>query len=411
MSATPTAAPMGAAAPTPSLTPLTSRLVSLDVMRGLVMVLMAIDHVRVYSGVPAGGPTPGVFFTRWITNFVAPAFAFLAGTGAFLHGRKLGDRRALARFLVTRGLWLVLLELTVIRLAWTFNVDYAHYVLAGVIWMLGWCMVLLAGLIWLPTTAIAAFGLLVIVAHNITDKLPPPALQGLRDGPIGWLWTILYFGGPVALGGQDGPTLAVLYSIVPWIGVMAAGYAFGTVMLREPSERRRLCLAIGWTAIALFLVLRGIDVYGDPRPWHVAAADGRPALFAFINTAKYPASLLFLLMTLGPTIAALPWAERARGRVGHVLAVFGRVPFFYYLLHIPLIHAAAIVVSLIREGRVDPWLIGNHPMMPPPVPDGYRWSLPLLYLVFALVVAVLYVPCRWYAKVKASSRNPWLSFL
>jgi uncharacterized membrane protein len=371
--------------------PPTARLRSIDVMRGLVMVLMAIDHVRVYSGQPAGGPTAGIFFTRWVTHFCAPAFAFFAGTSAFLYGRRLGDTGALARALVTRGLVLVVLELTVIRVAWTFNVDFAHYLLAGVIWMLGVCMVLLAALVWLPMTAVAAFGLLVIFAQNLAG-LAAPALPE-------WAARFLYFGGVFTLG-AGGPAVAVLYSIVPWIGVMAAGYAFGTVMIREPEERDRICLRIGLAATAIFLVVGGIGVLVQP-----AGPGAPPALFRLLNQQKYPASQLFLLMTLGPTIALLPQAERGRGVVGDVLAVFGRVPLFYYLLHIPLIHAAALVVSLAREGRVNPWLFGNHPMMPPPVPNGYRWSLPLLYLVFAVVVAILYVACRWFGQWKARRQD------
>ncbi|HVT39377.1 MAG TPA: heparan-alpha-glucosaminide N-acetyltransferase domain-containing protein, partial [Gemmatimonadaceae bacterium] len=171
---------------------LAARLLSLDVVRGAVMVLMAIDHVRVYSGLPAGGPTPGIFFTRWITHFVAPAFAFLAGTGAFLHGRKLGDRGALARFLVVRGVWLILLELTVIRIAWTFNFDFAHYLLAGVIWMLGWCMILLAGLIWLPLPVIAAVGLVIVAGHDIVDPFIPSLVPVLRQSSWAWIWQFLY---------------------------------------------------------------------------------------------------------------------------------------------------------------------------------------------------------------------------
>jgi uncharacterized membrane protein len=198
---------------------------------------------------------------------------------------------------------------------------------------------------------------------------------------------------------------------VPWIGVMAAGYWFGTVIGREPAERRRLCLALGVAAVAAFVALRAIDGYGDPRHWHNTSAAAPPALFRFLNTNKYPASLLFLLMTLGPTVAFLAVAERVTGTVGRVLSVFGRVPLFYYLLHIPLIHALALIVSEIREGRVNPWLFGNHPMMPPPVPPGYMWSLPLLYAVFAVAIAILYVPCRWYADLKSRRSSPWLQYL
>ena len=386
------------------------RIYSVDVARGVAMVLMAIDHVRVYAGVPPGGPRPGVFFTRWITNFVAPAFAFLAGTSAYLLGRRLGDRGALARYLVTRGLILVLLELTVIRVAWTFNFDFGHYLLAGVIWMLGWCMVLLAALIWLPTPAIGAFGVVVIVFHNLMDVLSPAAGEAIQQSSLSWLWQILYFGGPIQLG-QDGPTLMVLYSIIPWIGVVAAGYAFGAVMSLEPDRRNRICVALGTSAIVLFLVLRSLDVYGDPRHWHSIGAIQAPALLRFISTSKYPASLQFLLMTLGPMILLLPLADRARGKIGEVFAVFGKVPMFYYLLHIPAIHLAAVLVSLAREGRVNPWLFTNHPMMNPPPPEGYMWSLGLLYAVFVVVVALLYFPCRWYARRKTTSPSPWMRYV
>jgi uncharacterized membrane protein len=382
------------------------RIHSIDVARGVAMVLMAIDHVRVYAGVPPGGPNPGVFFTRWITNFVAPAFAFLAGTSAYLLGQRMGDRRALSRYLVTRGLILVVLELTVIRVAWTFNFDFGHYLLAGVIWMLGWCMVLLAALIWLPIWAIGAFGVAVIALHNVMDFISPPVEQ-LAQSPFAWLWQILYFGGPIQLG-QNGPTLMVLYSIVPWIGVMAAGYAFGALLTLEPARRDRICVMLGAAAIVLFLLLRATDVYGDPRHWHVTAPTPMPAAFRFINTTKYPASLQFLLMTLGPMILLLPLLDRTRSSF---VTVFGKVPMFYYLLHIPAIHLAAVIVSLARGSRADPWLFTNHPMMNPPSPDGYMWSLPLLYAVFIVVVGLLYFPCRWYARRKAANPAPWMRYI
>ena len=386
------------------------RIHSVDVARGVAMVLMAIDHVRVFAGVPPGGPRPAVFFTRWITNFVAPAFAFLAGTSAYLLGRRLDDRRALSRYLVTRGLILVLLELTVIRVAWTFNFDFGHYLLAGVIWMLGWCMVLLAALIWLPTPAIGAFGVAVIVFHNLMDFLPASVGGALQESSLAWLWQILYFGGPIQLG-QDGPTLMVLYSIIPWIGVVAAGYAFGAVLTLDTARRNKICVTLGVSAIVLFLLLRGIDVYGDPRHWRATGPVQAPTLLRFINTSKYPASLQFLLMTLGPMILLLPLADRARGKIGEIFAVFGRVPMFYYLLHIPVIHLAAVIVSIAREGRVNPWLFANHPTMNPPAPEGYMWSLGLLYGVFVIVVALLYFPCRWYARRKATNPAPWMRYI
>ena len=382
-----------AAAPTAATAP--PRIASVDLIRGAVMALMAIDHVRVYSGLPPGGPTPGIFFTRWITHFCAPAFIFLAGTSAFLYGRRHAD---LSRFLLVRGLWLVLLELTVIRVTWTFNLDFSHYLLAGVIWVIGWCMVLMAGLVRLPLPAVGGFGLAVIALHNavmpgLTAALPAPArallYTAFEDPPIG--------------------PLMVLYSIIPWIGVMAAGFAFGKVLTFEPARRDRICWTLGVGGIALFLLLRGFNLYGDPRPW--SAGGQMPALLSFLNTTKYPASFSFLLMTLGPTIALMPPLERARGAVARWLTVFGRVPFFYYVLHIPLIHALALGVSWAREGGVNPWLFANHPMGNPPPPDGYTWSLGQLYLVWAVAVVILYLACRWFAGLKARRTDAWLRYV
>ena len=429
------------------------RIASIDIVRGAVMVLMAIDHVRVYSGVPAGGPTPGVFFTRWVTHFCAPAFIFLAGTGAFLYGDRVRDRGALARFLLTRGAWLLLLELTVMRFGWTFNFDYAHYTLAGVLWVIGWCMILMAALVYLPLAAIGTIGVAIIALHNITDAYAFQLGQALSASSSSWLWQVLYFGGSISLaGGEDGPQLAVLYSIIPWIGVMAAGYAFGQVMRLDAARRRRICVALGGGAIAAFLVLRGFNLYGDPRPWGDAArreaaqklaaqraaaqrgaaqpnvAPARtpapngsaaprrqppptPALLQFLGTNKYPASLLFLLMTLGPVMLLLPFLEGARGPAARVLTVFGRVPFFYYVLHIPLIHLIFVGLSIARFGTVIPWMTTNHPMFVPPPPPGYTYSLTALYAITILAVTILYFPSRWFADLKTRRSDRLLSYL
>jgi uncharacterized membrane protein len=383
------------------------RIPALDFVRGVAKILMAIDHVRVYSGLPAGGPTPGIFFTRWVTHFVAPAFVFLAGTAAYLHGRKLGDTSRLSRFLFTRGAWLVLLELTVIRIAWTFNLDFAHYMLAGVIWMIGCCMMLMAAVVFLPLPAIGAAGIAIVALHNVIDSFAGPIRASFGENGPGGLLSVLYFGGAVQLT-DAGPPLLVLFVIVPWIGVMMAGYAFGAVMEMTPDRRRTFCLRLGLALTVAFLVLRGINIYGDPRPW---AAGRMPLVLAFLNTTKYPASLSFLLMTLGPMFILLGAAEHWRGRLVAIATTFGRVPMFYYLLHIPVIHLAACLVSIAREGRINPWLFGNHPMAPPPVPEGYAWSLGLLYLVFTLCVAALYFPCRWFADLRARRSGSWLSYL
>jgi uncharacterized membrane protein len=370
-----------------------TRIGSVDIIRGAVMVLMAIDHVRVYSGLPAGGATFGIFFTRWITHFCAPAFLFLAGTSAFLYRRTHAD---LSRHLLVRGAWLILLELTVLRVAWTFNLDFATYEMAGVIWVIGWCMVLMAGLTKLPVVATGAIGVLIIAAHNLLDPYVGTIVANLRDDIVGGLWKVFYvafFAGPIRFG-ENGPNLIVLYTIVPWIGVMATGYAFGSILTMAPARRNHSCLTIGLGATALFMVMRGLNLYGDPQPW---TGD---SLLAFLNTSKYPASLLFLLMTLGPTIALIPLAERSRGALARWLTVFGSVPFFFYLLHIPLVHALALVVSTVRLGAVSPWLFANHPMGNPPPPEGYAWSLPLLYLTWAVAIAMLYVACRWFGDLK-----------
>lgn len=369
-----------------------SRILSLDIVRGAVMVVMAIDHVRVYAGVPAGGPAPSVFFTRWVTHFCAPAFVFLAGTSAYLYGAKAGSRPALAKFLVVRGLWLVLLELTLLRFAWTFNFDYANYTFAGVIWVIGWSMVILAALVFLPVKVVTAIGVAIIAGHNAIPPIEDPSP----------LTRVVYAGGDFGAGPFH---VVVLYVLIPWIGVMAAGYGFGAVMRMTPEARRRICLTIGITAVLLFLALRATGLYGDPSPWDP------PSILSFLKTTKYPASLLFLLMTLGPVMIAIPMLEHARGRVARWLSVFGQVPFFYYVLHIPLIHIVAVLISLARTPQSTGWLIANHPMWPPEVPPGYRWSLALLYLVTALVVVALYFPCRWFAAKKRAQQSTWMRFL
>ena len=416
-----------------------ARIGSVDFVRGIVMILMAIDHVRVYSAVPAGGPTPGVFFTRWITNFVAPAFVFLAGTAAYLHGRKLNSPVALSKFLLTRGLWLVLLELTVLRVAWTFNFDFSHYMLAGVIWMIGWCMVAMSVLSRAPILVNAIAGVAIIALHNVVDLFRSQLMQIYAEHDPNWFLKLLYFGGVVKLG-PSGPPLFILYVLVPWIGVMMAGYAFGAAITMPPERRRSICLKLGAALTLAFVVLRALDVYGDPRPWRnarPAAARAKssatppggnqnsgagsntaprprpemPPALAFLNTTKYPASLSFLLMTLGPMFLLLGLAEGLHGKLSDIVVTYGRVPMFYYLLHIPLIHLATCIVSLVREGHINAWLFANHPLAPGRAPQGYMWSLGLLYGVWAICVVTLYFPCRWFAKVRARRASPWLSYL
>jgi uncharacterized membrane protein len=372
------------------------RIPSIDIIRGMIMVLMAIDHVRVYSGMPPGGPTPGIFFTRWVTHFCAPGFVFLAGTAAYLHGRKLGNVHALSRFLLVRGLLLVVLELTLIRFTWTFNVAYDQFTLAGVIWMLGWCMVLLAGCVRLPATAVGASGVAIILLQQVFGALPA-LLPANARAVVTTIWEFVY-----PAGVENPLGITVLYVLVPWIGVMMAGYGFGAILTMAAPVRRRLCLRIGLACTALFLVAGSA----------VAAIQGDgnvPFLFRLLNQQKYPASQLFLLMTLGPTIAAVPLLERTRGWFTDALATVGRVPLFYYLLHIPLIHVSALLVNYLRTGAVHgEWYVtAPYTWLPP----EQQWGLPLLYVVFVADVMVLYAACSWFAAVKARRPGGWLRYL
>lgn len=380
------------------------RLDSVDLLRGLVMVVMALDHVRDYFTALRFDPTDLtrtnglLFFTRWITHYCAPTFVFLAGTGAFLAGARGKSRPELARFLVSRGLWLVLLEFTVIRLGWAFNLDYSGLLWVQVIWALGVSMVVLAGVIYLPLPAIAAFGIGMIALHNLADGVDPGTL-----GEWGALWTVLHVQRPITLpwGGQ----LFVAYPLIPWIGVMAAGYAFGSILLQPAEPRRRTLLWLGGALTAGFIVLRATNLYGDPRPW----AQQSSALFtvmSFLNTTKYPPSLLFLLMTLGPAIMSLAWFEHLRGPVARFLIVFGRVPLFYYVLHLFLIHAAALAVGVMAGFPASAFMRGVFNM-----PDGWGYGLPVVYAVWVAVVLALYPVSRWYADLKSRRREVWLSYL
>lgn len=376
-----------------------ARIQSVDILRGAVMVLMAIDHVRVYSGLPAGGPDPGIFFTRWITHFCAPAFVFFAGTAAFLYGKKLNDNKGLRRFLLTRGLLLVVLELTLIRFGWTFNFNYSEFILAGVIWMLGWCMVLMALLVRLRAATIGMIGLGLIFLQQLFSWLPGVLPDSLR-GSVGGFLEFFYSSGVEPL-----PGISILYVIVPWIGVMAAGYGFGTILLMEPDRRNRRCLQIGLAATFLFVAVGSTLILFKP-----AAADAPAFIFRLLNQQKYPASQLFLMMTLGPLIALIPLAEKARGWVGATLTIFGRIPFFYYLLHIPLIHITALLVNFIKFGAIHQEWYAYAPFTS--IPEKSRWSLLLLYAVFVIDVLLLYLACRWYVHYKFSHpQKKWLKYI
>ena len=377
----------------------TSRIRSVDIVRGAVIVLMAIDHVRVYSGLPPGGPDPGIFFTRWITHFCAPAFVFLAGTSALLYGTKLESKNALARFLLIRGFILVMLELTVIRFFWTFNLNFDQFILAGVIWMLGWCMILMSAIIYLRPAIVATLGIFVIAFQEIFSLAPKIIPQSAHTS-FGYFWEFIY-----PSGFESWPGITILYVLVPWVGVMATGYGFGRLLLLPNERRRRICIWLGVSAILLFVVVESWFILSVP-----SSPEDPAFIYRLLNQRKYPASQTYLLMTLGPTILTIALVENARGWLAKVLETFGKVPMFYYLLHILLIHLSALIVTFFREGKIFSEWYANAPYSF--VPEEHRWSLALLYLVFFIDVILLYFICRWYANYKFTHpQQHWLKFL
>jgi uncharacterized membrane protein len=386
---------------------------ALDILRGLVMVIMALDHTRdyVHAAAMAFQPedlartTPAIFMTRWVTHFCAPAFMFLAGAGAFLRlhapGRS-GSRAGLSRFLFTRGLWLVVLEFTIVRAGFFFDLVGPPFILL-VFWALGMSMMALAVLVYLPYGILLAVSVGMIATHNLTDGVAPD-----QFGSLAWLWRILHVQGLLT---TQPPTL-VAYPLIPWIGVMAAGFCFGRVYPLEPRRRRQTLLWLGVTMTAAFLLVRALNVYGDPRPWSV---QGQPifTVLSFLNTTKYPASLSFLLMTLGPATLFLAWADRIRVGERNPLLVFGRVPLFYFIVHIPLIHLVAIDLTWLRYGAA-PFLFEPPSTLGTPrnvFPPDYGWDLWVAYAVTAVVVVALYPLCIWFARLKASRRDGWLGYL
>ena len=378
---------------------------SIDCLRGLVMILMALDHTRAFLSDARFAPldlvqtTPALFLTRWVTHFCAPVFFLLAGLGASLslaHGRRVPE---VSRFFLTRGLWLVLLELTVISVGWYFTLRVVPWT-AGVIWALGWSMVLMAALVWLPLPAIAIGGLALIGLHNASDAVAPEAF-----GALAWLWRVLH------VSDLNADTLVRIdYPIVPWVGVMAAGYCMGPLLQQSPARRRRTLVILGVVAVAAFLALRFGNGYGDPQPWS-AQASRTYTVLAFLRVRKYPPSLDFLLMTLGPALIALAWLERARGRVASVVITFGRVALFFYIVHIYVTHALAVVIAYAQGGTAT-FLFSNVGVTPTTsYPNWYGLGLPGVYAVWLVIVAALYPVCRWFAAVKARRRHWWLSYL
>lgn len=382
-------------------TPAKKRIASVDILRGIVMIIMALDHTRDYFSNFKFDPTDfshtttALFFTRWITHYCAPVFVFLSGTSAFLSlGR--GKTKKQASFqLLTRGIWLIILELTIIRFGWLFNLDYS-LVVVQVIWAIGWSMVVLSLLIFLNRQIIAGLALLMIFGHNLLDGIHASEFGGI------W-WNLLHEQAFVPYGNHN--TFAVLYPVIPWIGVMAAGYCFGAMLQQDEAKRNRQLYWTGGVAIVAFIIIRYLNVYGDLRPW--TPGQGWISFLSFLNTTKYPPSLLYLLMTLGPAIFSLPLLEQLNGKIASVFSVYGRVPLFYYILHIYLLHTMAVLIGLFMDVPLSRFT-GNDFSF-----GGATWgfSLPAVYGFWLLAVAILYAPCKWFMKVKANNRKWWLSYL
>ena len=403
--------------------PSRGRIDSIDLLRGIVMVIMMLDHTRdfVHNAAYQFDPTDptrtniALFFTRWVTHFCAPVFVFLAGTGAYLQYARGKSKRELSKFLVTRGLWLIVLEVTLVKFAVFFNFDIRFLGFLQVIWVIGVSMIILAALIHLPLQVTAAFGLLMIALHNLLDGFRVTSWRGPGTEVPGFgakLWILLHQAFEAfPIVGFPSPIVFVIYPLVPWIGVMAVGYAFGALYRFEAQRRRRLLLIIGGVATVLFIILRAIDVYGDPSNW----ASQKNIIYttlSFLNTTKYPPSLLFLLMTLGPSIIALVFFETtsARGPIARFFITFGRVPLFFYLLQWFTAHIIAVLLHL-AFGKSAAWLFQSPIELFTGAPKATGFNLGVVYLAWIIGVLITYPLCKRFAGVKQRRRDWWLSYL
>jgi len=390
-----------------------TRLLSIDALRGLVMVIMALDHVRdffhadamVFSPTDLTRTTPVLFFTRWITHYCLPVFMFAAGMGVYLYGRS-RTKGELSRFLWTRGLWFIVLELTVMRFAYNFNFSLRFFILLLILWIFGICLLAMAALVYVPMRWLAVLSVAVIVLHNCLD-----GIRAQQFGSGAWAWNLLHQPGVIPVAGK---MTLVTYTFLPWIAVMAAGFCFGRMFQLEPDARRRIMLRLGLAMTTAFIALRAWNHYGDPAPW-VHQKSALLTALSFLNCTKYPGSLDFLLMTLGPALLVLAWFDRLAFKPANPLVVFGRVPMFYFILHFYLIHLLAVLGAWLRYGRSAARFVFNPlPSMGGPrelFPANFGYSLWAVYGVWLLVVVLLYPVCRWFANVKATRRDWWLSYL
>jgi uncharacterized membrane protein len=388
-----------------------SRVGSIDLLRGVVMILMALDHVRdyfhadafLYNPLDLEKTTPAIFMTRWVTHFCAPVFVFLAGTSAFFVGSRKG-KDELSAFLFKRGIWLIVLEFTVINFSWFFNVEFSFIALT-VIWALALGMIILATVIHLPFKGVLALGIILVAGHNLVDGFHPGENGSVTE--IGW--ALLHEARVFQLGHF---LTFVGYPILPWAGIMMTGYCFGKLYEAsfDPQRRRKLLLTMGISLTALFILLRLPDVYGEPRPW----SEQRSMLFtffSFINVTKYPPSLLYTLVTLGPAMIFLSFAENFKGAISRYITALGRVPMFYYIIHIYVIHLLAVVAALTTGFQLSD-MVFNQWVTDSPNLRGYGFSLGVVYLLWIAIVLALFPLCVWYDRYKTRHKSKrWLSYL
>ncbi|HVS96976.1 MAG TPA: heparan-alpha-glucosaminide N-acetyltransferase domain-containing protein [Puia sp.] len=396
----------------PSATKRASRIASIDLLRGVVMIVMALDHVRdyfndsayLYDPTDLHQTTPALFFTRWITHYCAPIFMLLAGVAAWLYGNKNG-RKALSLFLLTRGAWLVFVELFIVSLGWTFNIHFTFYILQ-VIWAFGICMILLSALVHIRWTSLLVLSLVLLCGHNLLD---PVQVSGNGFPAVGW--ALLHRFRPFFYGNFG---FFVGYPILPWLGIIVLGFCLGRLYAPDfdAARRRRMLRILGFLAIAGFVLLRAINVYGDPAPWSIQR-NGVYTLLSFLNVTKYPPSLLYVLMTLGPAFLFLSYTERPLNAVTAKITVFGRVPFFYYIVHIYAVHGLAVLAAMWQGHAASDMITVNNWVTGNPLLKGYGFGLGVVYGVWIGIVLLLYPLCRWFDGYKRAhqTKQRWLSYL
>lgn len=381
------------------------RIYSIDVLRGLIMIIMALDHVRDFFHVSAmtSDPldpqttNPALYFTRWVTHFCAPLFVFLSGLSVHLmNGRK--SKAEIARYLFTRGLWLIFIEMTVVSFGLTFN-PQMNLIILQVIWAIGVSFLALSALVFLPWQAVLGIGLLITVTHNLLDSAPHSAFMEFAHNTKYTYYEIF-----------PGHGAVVFYPFIPWIGILLMGYGSGRIFLQDVSaaRRRNILFTAGATMIVLFFVVRGINVYGDLRTW-APQSTAMKTVFAFMNVTKYPPSLVYSLITIGPGLLALAALEHARGKLADIAKVYGSVPFFYYILHFYIIHTLCVIVFFASGYGTDKIVSMQVPFLFRPPEFGY--PLWVVYIIWIAVVAVLYRPCKWFSRYKREHKQWWLSYL